>query len=87
MQTIYKYQLPITDDFEIQLPINSEFLKIDIQHENVVMWVKLDKDSEMKFYQFHCYGTGHPIENKNLKYIDTIIIDNGNLVFHYFVEV
>lgn len=56
--TIYKYQLPILEQFEIQLPESTNILRVDDMDGKFWMWVLHDLRKPMKTYKFHMFKTG-----------------------------
>jgi len=86
MKVIYKYKLRITDCQTIDLPINSHFLSVQVQDDEICLWVLLDPNSTMReIIEIHIFGTGNPIKFSNsLKFIDTVQL-NG-FVWHVFFD-
>lgn len=92
MRTIWKYPIPITDEFTLELPFNSKILYVgwsrgssifDVAH----VWVLIPDTEAYKIERkFHIFGTGNPImENENrLQYIGTFKEDK--FVWHLFEE-
>ena len=83
MHTIYKYKLDLVQSQEIELPGNHKILSVQLQDGNLCLWAKI-VESEPRLYTFYIYGTGHPIPDGNLEYLDTVMI-NG-LVWHIFID-
>jgi len=87
IKKIYKYAIPITDDFHIPLPEGSEILTVQVQHEIPNIWVLFDKDAPMKNRHFRLAGTGHEIDmSKYYKFVykGSFQMAQGQLVFHLF---
>ena len=79
MRTIYKYGFSKT----IELPIDSQVLKVGMQNGIMYMWVLVDPNQNKTCYcNFEMIGTGHPFEFDYLThtYIDTIF--DGPFVWH-----
>jgi len=86
METVWKYQIPITDYFEISMPKRSKILSIGMQENSPVMWVLVDTESEKENKSFRLAGTGHPLdidEDTHCGFIGTLQYQLG-LVFHLF---
>lgn len=67
MMTIWKYEVPVRDSFELELPKGAEILSCQNQHggsESLQMWALMDTEAEKEIRRFRIYGTGHPIEQK-----------------------
>ncbi|OYT14609.1 MAG: hypothetical protein B7C24_17440 [Bacteroidetes bacterium 4572_77] len=84
MRKVYKYVLPIDDHLTIPLPQGAEILKVDTQAGIPCMWALANPEKPSEVRRFRFAGTGHPIEEENLKFIDTFQMDSGSLVFHFF---
>jgi hypothetical protein len=79
MRTIYKYELART----IELPIDSQVLKVGMQNGIIQMWVLVDPNQNQTTYRnFEMIGTGHSFEFDYLThtYIDSIF--DGPFVWH-----
>ena len=85
MNTIYKYELEVTDKQEISLPPKASILSAQVQGGRICLWVGLETDdlhlAEPRDIRIH--GTGHPIA-ESLRFIDTVQLSGGSLVFHVF---
>lgn len=88
MQTIYKYQLKITNIQIIKLPLYSQALKIDVQNNIPYIWVIVDnEENETEEYRLFTFGTGEYLpEVPELAYIDSYQLNDGDLVFHIFTD-
>jgi hypothetical protein len=79
MRVIYKYELART----IQLPIDSQILKVGMQNGIMQMWVLVDPNQkETSQRNFEIIGTGHSFEFDYLThtYIDALF--DGPFVWH-----
>jgi hypothetical protein len=79
MRVIYKYELTQT----IQLPIDSQVLKVGMQNGIMQMWVLVDPNQKQTSYRnFEIIGTGHSFEFDYLThtYIDSLF--DGPFVWH-----
>ena len=86
MKTIYKYAIPILDEFMIKLPIWSKILAFQVQDETPVIWVLTDTNYPMEERNFSIRGTGNPIEGGSVEsdiYIGTVQKKHG-FVWHLF---
>jgi len=85
MATVFKYELEVTDRQAVLLPPNAVILSAQVQHGKVCLWVNLESD-ELHLSgprDIRIYGTGHPIA-ESLRFIDTVQLSGGSLVFHVF---
>lgn len=83
MKRIFKYEIPVSDDFKLSLPKGSEILSVQMQKSIPCLWALIDEANERENRYFKLYGTGMAIDD-NLKYIGTFQMLNGGLVFHLF---
>jgi len=86
---IWKYELPVDDDFELTMPEGSQLLSIQIQlgTNNPCLWVLIDPNLPMVKRKFRTYRTGHSMPDgvHIKKYIGTYQVRYGEtLVFHVF---
>ena len=84
MRTIWKFEIPIQDEFELQIPMASQVLTVQVQHGKPCIWVMVNPDAKRITYQFVLRGTGHPIEGDLGPHIGTLQMADGSLVFHLF---
>ena len=89
MKRIFKYDVPATDHFELELPLDAEVLTFQSQKESFYIWAIINDEeglNDEKRY-FRLAGTGHDLTEdypKIKKYIGTAQIMDGGLVFHLF---
>lgn len=85
MHTIHKFRLNLDSSVnEINLPDSYEPICVAEQDFCPTVWIILDPRQPTKPKPFYIYGTGHEIEQRNLKkYIGTVHQKNG-LVWHIF---
>lgn len=82
-KTIYKYDAPPSDVVWIAMPKGAEILTVQTQYGNPVIWAIVDPDSPKEVRRFVVRGTGHKL-GKVGRYIGTVQMMSGRLVFHYF---
>ncbi len=88
MKTIWKFE--ITDSGNVQMPKGAEILSVQSQNNKPCIWAIVDTASEMEWKYFEVFGTGHDIQcdiGTNRKYIGTLQLDFGVLVFHVFERI
>lgn len=83
-KVVYKYGVETTGEFTVNLPLGAEILTVQIQSEIPFMWALVDPDAKQEPRRFRLVGTGHPINNGALTYIDTFQLQGGRLIFHLF---
>ena len=85
METVFKYCIPIDDEFTLEMPMDAEILAFQVQHEVPCIWAKVDTRRQSETISFKMFGTGHPMEDTDtLKYIGTAQMSGGSLVWHLF---
>ena len=98
MKTIYKYELLNLGVNEIEIPVCSEYLKVDVQRGVICLWALVDTEKRLTKVKFIVVGTGCDInsfseENNDpnieksiciQNYIDTVQLGGGHFVFHIF---
>lgn len=88
--TIWKYKLELTDEQDVEMPVNAQILCVQEQHGKIMLWAVVDETVEaLKLkHRIVIYGTGKPVDPKrDMTYIGTVQIDNvgeGTLVWHIF---
>jgi len=87
MKRIFKYDIPVADHFELDLPLNAEVLTFQSQRGSFYIWAIIEEGLNDEKRYFRLAGTGHDLTEdspKIKKYIGTAQIANGGLVFHLF---
>lgn len=87
MKTIFKYTIPLTQGYLTKLPKGAEFLKVEWQHDSIQAWFLVDRDydiNEREARMFYVFGTGFDIPKFEKKYLGTVLVDSGSLVWHVF---
>jgi hypothetical protein len=83
MITIYKYQFQIADRIEIEMPIHSDILSVQLQGNTPTMWAKVDTSLDLVKRIFLVFGTGHEI-NSIFDYRHIGTIQHNGFVWHIF---
>lgn len=69
-QTIFKYQLPVLERFNLDLPEGAEILRVDTIDGKFWLWAKVDLRKETEIRQFAAFKTGADIpDGLNLRYV------------------
>lgn len=86
MRTVHKYQLDggLT---VITAPEGAQWLHMADQHGNLVIWAEVDTDRPGAEHRIWVAGTGHPLPDLPIRYIDSAVCDGGNYVFHAYEEI
>ncbi len=85
MRVVYKYLIEIGRITEIQLPVNTELLRIGEQGRSVFMWTIQDSDARggVTTRAFTIHGTGHHDIADDEEYVGTVQMPSG-MVWHVF---
>jgi hypothetical protein len=82
MKTVFKYDL----DSEIEMPEGAEILSLQCQRDKPCIWALVNPSEKMVKRYFLIQGTGHPVpqdgELLKEKFVGTILVQHGSLVFH-----
>lgn len=81
--SIYKYAASVQDSIELRLPKGASILTVQMQHNEPCIWALVDPSAPEEVRLIHVRGTGHPANGLG-RYIGTIQMRGGALVFHYF---
>ena len=84
MKTIWKYQLEITDEQSLMMPEGAKILTAQIQQETLCLWALVDPIIPKQLRKIEIIGTGNPIYDLERKYISTVQMAAGKLIFHLF---
>lgn len=86
MSVIHKYELAIKHEQSIMTPAICELLHAGEQRGKLCLWAMVDAESPKVQMRVRVIGTGHPIHHSHgWRYIDTVIMHDGELVWHVFV--
>lgn len=83
-KSIWKFQLPVTDDIQLELPKDAQILSVQVQNEIPCIWALVDVNAEKETRNFKIFGTGHKVCSENLVFIGTFQMLGGGLIFHLF---
>lgn len=86
MKTIWKYPIPVTDEFELEMSIGARVIAVDAQHDTPCIWALVDPGAPTWPVRFSVKGTGHPFPDHEYysRHIGTFQLEGGALVFHLF---
>jgi len=86
MQQIWKYLIPVKDEFSVDMPEGATILAVQMQRNEPHIWALVYPANHSETRRFRVFGTGQPIDDHNLSYIGTFQILGGDLVFHLFED-
>jgi len=82
METVYKYELKLTDRQIIFLPADSQILDVQEQNGALCAWVRLETNNPYRNREILIAGTGNTIPSHTGRHISTVQMDS--LVYHVF---
>lgn len=85
-KTIWKFVLDVTDSQFIRMPHESKILHVNTQRETVCMWAEVDPSLPQVLRRFCVYGTGHQMPDDPGRYIGSIMLQDGDLIFHIYEQ-
>lgn len=83
-KVVYKY---VMDASEVSFTLSqiNKLLKVSSQNNRIFFWFLCNLDDSREVNRtFVLKTTGSYFDDKNLKYIDTVLVDNDNFVAHIF---
>lgn len=89
---IYKYKLePTRGNQKIELPVNYHILDIQIQKNNICVWIEVNQENPKVIVEFEFYETGKeiptPVIGRYRRYIKTIQLSHGDYVLHIYIHI
>lgn len=81
---IFKYEIPIEDEFTLKLPHSSQILSFQCQKGKPYIWVLHPENKPLVDHHFSLIGTGHHIKPCECNFIGTVQLLGGDLVYHLF---
>lgn len=86
---VWKFEIPVDDDFTLALPRGAQILHVDDQLGIPHIWALVDPESSLENRTFRLAGTGHPIKVDleqpcYILHLGTFKMEGGLLIFHLF---
>ena len=71
-----------------EIPEGAEFLKLQAHEEtnSIVMWIEVCPDNPLEEWTIIVRVTGESFDKNGATYLDTVTMDNGSLVLHFYKE-
>lgn len=80
---IWKYELNSVLN-KLRMPVGAQVLSVQVQRDITCLWAKVDIDAPKVDRTFELVGTGQPMREGPVTYIDTVQLAEGYLAFHVF---
>lgn len=89
MKKVYKYSIPVSNEFEIDLSKGAEILSFQCQHGMPFIWVLINPDAVSYPRRFWLVDTGQTISDiaNKLRYVGTAQMRDGNVIKRLFEKV
>ena len=84
MESIWKYEIIISDVVYVEMPDGAQLLSVQLQNDVPYIWAKVNTSKPPCKRIFRIYGTGHVHDKINGAFLGTIQLNGGTLVFHVF---
>ena len=88
MEKIYKYPLELVDFQTVELPVGAKVLYTEVQNEQICLWALINPESPKIDRNVRIFGTGHDVPDTitERQYYGTVLMQNGQFVWHIFIE-
>jgi hypothetical protein len=84
-RTIWKYPLALTDTQNVMMPEGAEILTAQIQDRTgLCLWALVNSDAPKQRREIEVLGTGNHVPEAKRRYISTVQMVGGTLVWHIF---
>jgi hypothetical protein len=83
MKKVWKFELTQSDN-KISLPFISQFLSVKVQNGAICLWALVEDTNHIVDRRVLLIGTGHPVPEDGVSYIDTVLLHDDSLVLHAF---
>ena len=83
-RTIFKYQHPVDDSFEVRTFFGAALLDVQMQHGLIALWFLVDTSREEQVRRFRVYGTGQPFGLDDYRHVGTV--QDVPYVWHIFED-
>jgi len=81
MQRIWKYEIPLTEEFKLDIPYGKTIVSIDVVDGKPYMWVLVWDGNPPEEHEFELHPTGADVDSDRI-YKGTFRI--ADVVFHLF---
>lgn len=85
-RTIWKATLQPADIQELMVPAGAEFLTAREQFEHICVWYRCDPSKPLEPRKLAIVGTGNPAPDDDGRYLGSVSLQGGRLIFHVFEQ-
>ena len=87
-RTIWKYQLPVLEEFILEMPKGAEIIRIADQGGMLWAWAVVDTEAPLEARRFLAFKTGAAMPDSNLRYLGWAAIHiQAELALYFFEEI
>lgn len=86
-RTVWKYELDVTDEQKIELPVGAKLLHVGVQRGKPCLWAEVNPDAATAEHTIITVGTGHRLPDTNVEHVGTYLLLDGDFVGHVYQEV
>lgn len=87
IRKVFKYQLKIQAEQEIELPSHSRVLSVKNQRNSIVLYAEVREDiKETKKIKVFLVCTGDKVPSDATLFLDTVLLNNGIYVLHVYLS-
>lgn len=83
LQSIWKYPLNAEVN-RIKMPMAAEILCVQMQHSKPTLWAMVIPSDDKQIRTIEIIPTGSLFQQENRKYIGTVQLEDGFLIYHVF---
>lgn len=86
VKAVYKYVLTdvVGEAQHVPMQVGAEIVSCQVQRGNIMLWAIVDLDAELEVRHFLIEVTGYPLPGNPVRYLGTVQLEGGTLVFHVF---
>lgn len=87
-KAIWKYQIPVLEVFDIDLPKGAEIIRFDNEGGKLWLWAVVEPDEPIEPVRLYAFKTGAEMpRDMNLSYLGSAAIYiQAELMLYYFIE-
>lgn len=84
-RTIWKYQIPVLEDFTIDLPKGAEIIRFANEGGLLWLWAIVEPEAEIKPRRLLAFKTGAEMPSRPMKFLGyAAIVIQAELMLYYF---
>lgn len=84
-QRVHKWTLAIDDEQSLKMKFGATILSVEVQHHAIVLYaienIELEQYESVTIFM---HGTGHDVRPQAHRFIGTVKVRGGELMFHVF---